>query len=104
MTSDRKKPGVAFWATVVVVVGLMAYPLSFGPACWLTSQQVGFPTSPPPHEQMPRVMMVYWPLGRVAVSNSAVSKPVRWWMTLGLPQGASAVVMTSLNPDYFICR
>ena len=32
--TDRKKPGVAFWATVVVVVALVAYPLSFGPACW----------------------------------------------------------------------
>ena len=32
-----KKPGVAFWATVVVVVVLVAYPLSFGPACWITS-------------------------------------------------------------------
>ena len=30
--TDRKKPGVAFWATVVVVVVLVAYPLSFGPA------------------------------------------------------------------------
>ena len=35
---SRKKPGVAFWATVVVVVALMAYPLSFGPACWLMSR------------------------------------------------------------------
>ena len=35
MTS-RKKPGVAFWATVVVVVVLVAYPLSFGPAMWFT--------------------------------------------------------------------
>jgi hypothetical protein len=33
-----KKPGVAFWATVVVVVVLVAYPLSFGPACWITSR------------------------------------------------------------------
>ena len=31
MTS-REKPGAAFWATVVVlVVAIMAYPLSFGP-------------------------------------------------------------------------
>src|SRR5579872_2737976 len=32
-TISRKKPGVAFWATVVLVVAL-AYPVSFGPACW----------------------------------------------------------------------
>jgi hypothetical protein len=38
MTSSSKKPGVAFWATVLVVVGLVAYPLSFGPACWISSQ------------------------------------------------------------------
>ena len=35
MTPDRKKPGVAFWATVVVVVALVAYPLSWGPSCWI---------------------------------------------------------------------
>jgi hypothetical protein len=40
MTPDRKKPGVAFWATVVVVVVLLAYPLSFGPACWLGDRNV----------------------------------------------------------------
>ena len=28
MTSSPKKPGVAFWATVVVVVGFIVYPLS----------------------------------------------------------------------------
>jgi hypothetical protein len=38
MTSDRNKPGVAFWATVVVIVVLVAYPLSFGPWCWVTSR------------------------------------------------------------------
>jgi hypothetical protein len=36
MTS-RKQPGVAFWATVVVVV-LLLYVASIGPACWLTSR------------------------------------------------------------------
>ncbi len=38
MTPDRKTPGVAFWATVVVVVVLVVYPLSFGPACWLATR------------------------------------------------------------------
>ncbi len=34
MPPSRKKPGVAFWATVVVVV-IVLYLLSFGPAFWL---------------------------------------------------------------------
>jgi hypothetical protein len=38
MTSHRK-PGVAFWATVVLVVALVGYPLSFGPACVLISMR-----------------------------------------------------------------
>jgi hypothetical protein len=38
MSSDRKQPGLAFGATVVVVVALVAYPLSFGPACWLVDR------------------------------------------------------------------
>ena len=33
--TDRQKAGVAFWATVAVVVVTVAYPLSFGPAYWL---------------------------------------------------------------------
>jgi hypothetical protein len=36
--NDRKKPGVAFWATVVVVVGLALYLLSFGPASRLAAR------------------------------------------------------------------
>ena len=35
MTS-RKKPGVAFWATVVAVV-VLAYYLSLGPVFWLVN-------------------------------------------------------------------
>jgi hypothetical protein len=42
MTTSRKKPGVAFWATVVVVMALVGYPLSFGPACWIASRQAKY--------------------------------------------------------------
>jgi len=38
MAPSRKKPGVTFWATLVVVVVLVGYPLSIGPATWLASR------------------------------------------------------------------
>jgi hypothetical protein len=34
MDSERKRPGLAFWVTVVLLI-VLAYPLGFGPACWL---------------------------------------------------------------------
>ncbi|HLJ12101.1 MAG TPA: hypothetical protein VKU82_12980 [Planctomycetaceae bacterium] len=34
MSEPRKKPGVAFWATVVLV-GLALYVLGAGPAAWM---------------------------------------------------------------------
>ncbi len=37
--TDRKKPGVAFWA-IVVVAGLVLYLASFGPASWLASRRL----------------------------------------------------------------
>ena len=36
MTSSRK-PTAGFWITVALVV-VLAYPLSLGPACWITSR------------------------------------------------------------------
>jgi len=57
MTSDRKKPGLTFWATVVVVVVLVGYPLSFGPACWV-NHATGIGTSTIP--------IVYRPIVRLA--------------------------------------
>ncbi len=36
--TPHKQPGVAFWATIVVVVGLV-YVLSIGPATWLNERR-----------------------------------------------------------------
>jgi hypothetical protein len=36
MTSPRK-PTAGFWITVALVA-LLAYPISFGPACWISSR------------------------------------------------------------------
>jgi len=39
MTDEQKKKSTAgFWITVILLVVLVAYPLSFGPACWITSR------------------------------------------------------------------
>jgi hypothetical protein len=38
--SDRKKPGVAFWATAVVVCLPVLYILSIGPAYWLSTRDM----------------------------------------------------------------
>jgi hypothetical protein len=56
--TSAKKPGVAFWATVLVVVGLVAYPLSWGPSCWLYWKLGG--QTPP--DWMGTVMDVYYPV------------------------------------------
>jgi hypothetical protein len=42
VTTSRKKPGVAFWATVGLVVVLL-YGASFGPVCW-ASREPWFPS------------------------------------------------------------
>ena len=53
MAPFRIKPGVAFWATVVAV--LVAYPLSFGPACWVRNRM-------PPDLSWPVYRAVYAPI------------------------------------------
>ena len=90
--TDRKKPGVAFWATVVLVVVLM-YPLSFGPACWL-SQRV--------NSTRVAVSIAYPPLLELALDPEAIfdEKPIpsllfayaklgaKWgWQPVLLPNG-----------------
>ncbi len=39
-SADHKKPGIAFWMTVALFLAL-AFPLSFGPVCWITSRTGG---------------------------------------------------------------
>lgn len=60
----RKKPGVAFWATVVVVVALVAYPLRFGPACWWFGDRAPAFVGPP--GKMTYAPRLYWPFGWMA--------------------------------------
>jgi hypothetical protein len=81
--TQRKKPGVAFWATVVVAVALVAYPLSFGPACWWFAREPQI--SSHSWEQPPRVApRLYWPIGRLARRGpKPIGDVILWYATLG---------------------
>src|SRR5262245_2006101 len=69
MTS-RKKPGVAFWATVVVVAMLVGYPLSFGPACWIAWRA---------SHSAPVIATIYSPLVRAGFRGPAPVRRALWW-------------------------
>jgi len=71
MTSDRKKPTTGFWITVALVAVLLAYPLSFGPACWIESRFL------PDGSINSRFSGVYRPLLRVV--NGGALPP--WWQS-----------------------
>jgi hypothetical protein len=74
--TDRKTPGVTFWATVVVVVVLAAYPLSFGPWCWCTSRLEGEVRSVPPG---------YRPITLLAELGRPAGHAIRWYASLCAP-------------------
>ena len=81
---DRKKPGVAFWATVGLVVMLVLYALSVGPACWWFAHDAEF-------ESFVRVRYApqpYWPLGWIAKRSRPIRKLIGWYVgdvTIHLP-------------------
>src|SRR5262245_30846512 len=90
--TDRTKPGVAFWATVVAVVVLVAYPLSFGPACWIKYD---------PKRQEVVAPKVYWPLGWImnttdpsASNRYSVQKVMQWYIGIGVPKRIRVTVPT----------
>jgi hypothetical protein len=72
MTS-RKKPGVAFWATVVVVVVLVGYPLSIGPVLWLADRQMI------PDAAKKQVGLIYAPLAWVVNNSSNAFQVYSWY-------------------------
>ena len=70
--TDRKKTGVAFWATVAAV-GVLGYLLCTGPAIWLESRGLL-----PPIAQR-AFIVVYAPLIWVADNSDAVLNLYMWY-------------------------
>ena len=79
MTSDRKKPTAGFWITVALAGVLVGYPLSFGPACWISSHaNVGAPI----------VNVVYLPMMWIRdVSPEFIGDGILWYSRIGSARG-----------------
>ena len=70
--AQKKKPTAGFWITVALVVALVAYPLSFGPACWIEAR---WPTVD--------FSFCHRPLLRIANGNGIVAQALFWYANLG---------------------
>jgi hypothetical protein len=76
--AQNKRPGVAFWATIMMLVLLVGYPLSFGPACWMTSQlNAGASAIPVAYRPLTWVMS--------PVANTVVNRVTTWYAKIGAP-------------------
>jgi hypothetical protein len=98
MSDDQKrKPTAGFWITVALVVVLIGYPLSLGPACWLAGTN---------ETAMDVIPNVYYPILWLAeVTRTEISPGVselstaddciEWYATLGRRDG----LYPGLSPD-----
>jgi hypothetical protein len=82
MTTSRKKPGVAFWATVLVVVVLVLYPLSVGPAEWLVNSlpEGNFSAAANAYD------VAYCPLWFTAEHCKPINSALIWYTNLFAPE------------------
>lgn len=100
--TERKQPGMAFWASVVMV-GLLvvAYPLSVGPAEWLDDRG-----HLPSWAEKP-VAVIYAPLNWIVQHSDAARTAAKWYIGLwvdlsddagsrGLPVARTAIA----NPAF----
>src|SRR5262245_36496048 len=87
--ADRKKPGWAFWTTVVLVGGPFLYVASFGPACWL-GDRVGWPSD---HT----LVKIYAPVLE-EVRSEAITSVLSWYADLGARRGGrfTALLLTKM--------
>jgi hypothetical protein len=88
MTTDRMKPGVAFWVTVGLVVVLVGYPLSFGPACWISER-----TATIPRRRMgsKAISITYQPMLYLWMRTKYPGRAVSWYALVGTRDEGHAI-------------
>jgi hypothetical protein len=85
-----KKRRHAFWC-VVTLISMLAYPASFGPACWIAARV-------DPNSRL--LSSVYWPMGRVILEESdSISNALCWYAGLGIPAGAEVSLAYEGGPE-----
>ena len=81
MRENRKRPGATFWATAALAAAL-AYPVSFGPACWISSRC---------NRGERFVSLAYRPIARLLPrergDSSRAAPVIRWYSRLGARDG-----------------
>ena len=93
MSQSHMKPGVAFWVTLMAIVALLAYPLSFGPLCWACSRNwVSGET----------VSVVYQPILQLSGTDPrlllkadiarTLPRAIRWYARVGAENGMWYIV------------
>ena len=81
--TDRKKPGVAFWATVGQV-GVLLYVASFGPATWICSRT-----------ESKKVPSIYLPFEYALNRPGRLCDAIVWLATIGMPPSGRVLLPQS---------
>ena len=82
--TDRKHPSAALWITVALLAVLVGYPLSIGPAIWLTARD---------YFRESTVQSFYMPVLWSAAQAELLEDGLVWWGTLGVPDGEDVTFM-----------
>src|SRR5262245_8037138 len=85
---QKKKPGIVFWITVVLLVMLAAYPLSFGPACWIACRSQNW-----------KISTFYWPVQSYVPCCPGGQAALAWYAKLGMPTEGKGVLVPFHNRD-----
>ncbi len=74
------KPTAGFWISVALLTVLVGYPLSMGPACWLTSRLDAGTHA---------IAVIYRPIFIVSesVGSRRLDSAIRWYAGLGSARG-----------------
>jgi hypothetical protein len=94
MNGERKKPGIGFWATVVVSA-LVLYPLSYGPASWLAWRVV-----PGSKRMFELYRTTYWPVDQTAAHFNGGINLQLWYFALWVkpPPDEDQLLIPAVTP------